>query len=44
MHQRGKKAHHRRVLKTRVDKAPLPRGAYAIFYTICVISNIFWGS
>ena len=26
---------------TRVDKAPLPRGAYAIFYNTCVISDVF---
>ena len=27
---------------TRVDKVPLPRGAYAIFYKICMISDVFW--
>ena len=27
---------------TRVDKVPLPRGAYAIFYNACVISDVFW--
>ena len=27
---------------TRVDEVPLPRGAYAIFYNICVISAVFW--
>ena len=26
----------------RVDKVPLPRGAYAIFYNTCVISDFFW--
>ena len=29
---------------TRVDKVPLPRGAYAIFYNTCVISDILRGS
>ena len=27
---------------TRVDKVPLPRGAYAILYNTCVISDVFW--
>ena len=27
---------------TRVDEVPLPRGAYAIFYNTCVISDVFW--
>ena len=26
----------------RVDKVALPRGAYAIFYNTCVISDVFW--
>ena len=26
---------------TGVDKVPLPRGAYAIFYNTCVISDVF---
>ena len=26
---------------TRVDKVPLPRSAYAIFYNTCVISDVF---
>ena len=26
---------------TLVDKVPLPRGAYAIFYNTCVISDVF---
>ena len=29
---------------TRVDKVPLPRGAYAIVYKTCVISDVFWDS
>ena len=27
---------------TRVDKVPLPRGAYVIFDDTCVISDVFW--
>ena len=29
---------------TGVDKVPLPRSAYAIFYDACVISDVFWAS
>ena len=37
-------ASHRYAENTRVDKVSLPRGARAIFYNICVISDVFWGS
>ena len=34
--------HTRHTKNTRVDEVPLPRGAYAIFYNTCVISDDFW--